>query len=65
MSDFLNMGGYAAYVWPAYGVSALAIGGLVFAIWRRGRDLRRRLTSASPPPTSANLAAAPKDAGGA
>lgn len=37
------MGGYAGYVWPAYGVSALGILGLAFAIWRRGRSLRRRL----------------------
>ncbi len=43
MSEFLSMGGYAAYVWPAYGVSALGILGLAFAIWRRGRLLRRRL----------------------
>lgn len=46
MNEFLSMGGYGAYVWPAWGVSALAIGGLVFAIWRRGRDLRRRLAAA-------------------
>ena len=25
MSAFFHMGGYAAYVWPAYGVSALAL----------------------------------------
>ena len=43
MIEFLNMGGYASYVWPAYAVSGLAIGGLVFAIWRRGRALQRRL----------------------
>ena len=29
MSDFLAMGGYAAFVWPTWAVSALAIGGLV------------------------------------
>ena len=46
MADFLHMGGYAAYVWPAYAVSALGLGGLVFAIWRRGRDLARRLDAA-------------------
>lgn len=40
------MGGYAAYVWPAYAVSVLGIAGLVFAIWRRGRDLARRLGEA-------------------
>ncbi len=43
MSEFFAMGGYAAYVWPAYAVSAIVIAGLAFAIWRRGRDLKRRL----------------------
>jgi heme exporter protein D len=28
MSDFLVMGGYAAFVWPAYAISALALGGM-------------------------------------
>jgi heme exporter protein D len=31
MSHFLAMGGYAAYVWSAYGATALAVGLLV---WR-------------------------------
>ena len=26
MSGFLAMGGYAAYVWPAYGVSLVVLG---------------------------------------
>ena len=25
LSDFFNMGGYGAYIWPAYGVSALVL----------------------------------------
>jgi heme exporter protein D len=25
MSDFLNMGGYAAYVWPSYGLTLVII----------------------------------------
>jgi heme exporter protein D len=29
--NFWAMGGYAAYVWPAYAVSALGLGGAV--IW--------------------------------
>jgi heme exporter protein D len=29
VSDFLAMGGYAAFVWPAYGVTAVVLGGLV------------------------------------
>ncbi len=29
MSEFFNMGGYAGYIWPAYGVSALVLVGLI------------------------------------
>ncbi len=43
MSDFFAMGGYAAYIWPAYGVSAVVLAGLGLLIWRRGRDLKKRL----------------------
>ena len=25
LSEFLHMGGYGAYIWPAYGVSALVL----------------------------------------
>ncbi len=28
MNDFLHQGGYAFYVWSAYGISALALAGL-------------------------------------
>jgi len=47
MSEFLNMGGYAAYVWPSYG---LTLGVIVLNIvWARRllaksrADARRRL----------------------
>ena len=43
MSQFFAMGGYAAYVWPAYGATVLVLGGLSYAIWRRGRALQKRL----------------------
>jgi heme exporter protein CcmD len=29
MMHFLEMGGYGAFVWPAYGVTALGLGGAV------------------------------------
>lgn len=45
MADFLNMGGYGQYVWPAYAASAVAIAGLTFAIWRHGKALREKLKS--------------------
>jgi heme exporter protein D len=46
MSAYLAMGGYAAYVWPAYGVTVivgLAVGLLSLRRYRRARDLVRRL----------------------
>ncbi len=38
--EFLSMGGYAAYVWPAYGIAAAVV--LVNAVLP-GRRLRRQL----------------------
>ena len=35
---FLVMGGYAGFVWPAYGVAAAVLGGLSVYSWRRYRD---------------------------
>lgn len=40
VSAFFAMGGYAAYVWPAYGASLLGIAGAVIWVlwaWRRTR----------------------------
>ncbi|MDH5188416.1 MAG: heme exporter protein CcmD [Rhodospirillaceae bacterium] len=37
MNEFLEMGGYAAFVWPAYGLSA---GVLVVIAWLSIRDLK-------------------------
>jgi len=38
MSHFLAMGGYAAFVWPAYGVTLLGLGAAtlltLLAYWR-------------------------------
>jgi len=33
MMHFLAMGGYAAYVWPAYGVSVVGIGSAIAITW--------------------------------
>jgi heme exporter protein CcmD len=35
---FLAMGGYAAFVWPAYGVAIVVLGGLALYSWRRYRE---------------------------
>jgi len=29
MTEFLAMGGYAAYIWPAYGITFLGIAGAI------------------------------------
>jgi heme exporter protein D len=45
MQAFLDMGGYAAYVWPAYGAAAVILVGLLVAslasLRRRQRELAR------------------------
>ena len=37
LGPYLAMGGYAAFVWPAYGVALAVLGGLVWHSWRRYR----------------------------
>jgi len=37
ISTYLAMGGYAAFVWPAYAVATVAIGGISWLSWRRYR----------------------------
>jgi heme exporter protein CcmD len=43
MEAFLAMGKYAAYVWPAYGVSLLGIGLAVVFTWTAYARAKRRL----------------------
>jgi heme exporter protein D len=37
LTDFLAMGGYAAYVWPAYGLAAVVLIALLVQSWRSAR----------------------------
>ena len=37
LGRYLAMGGYAAFVWPAYGVALAVLGGLTWQSWRRYR----------------------------
>jgi heme exporter protein D len=37
LGSYLAMGGYAAFVWPAYGVALTVLGGLAWHSWRRYR----------------------------
>lgn len=41
MSTFWAMGGYAAFVWPAYGVSLIALVALSVVSWRAMRRAER------------------------
>jgi heme exporter protein D len=34
LQSFLEMGGYAAYVWPAWGLSLAALAALTLFSWR-------------------------------
>ena len=45
-SDFLAMGGYAAYVWSSYGLTAAVLAGLWIAASRRRRNIRRMIAAA-------------------
>lgn len=60
LNSYFDMGGYAAYVWPAYLVTAVVMAALLLSSWRglRAREAelaalqhlnpRRRAASASP-----------------
>ncbi len=39
--EFLRMGGYAAFVWPAYGLTVLVMGGML-GLTLKGLRARRR-----------------------
>ena len=43
MTEFLAMGGYAAYVWTAYGAAVVVLVGLTMATLARRRSSRRDL----------------------
>lgn len=44
MTEFFSMGGYAAYVWPVYGLAAVVVAGIV---WQSVADYRAQLKLAS------------------
>lgn len=45
LANFVGMGGYAVYVWPAFAVSALVLGGLLLASLRALRAREHTLTA--------------------
>ena len=58
MSEFLHMGGYAFYVWTAYGAALVVLAlNLAAPILRRRRLVRGR--AAAPPPPASPAAGSP------
>ena len=45
MASFLAMGGYAAYVWPAYGISIVVLTAATWLSLRARQELRRRVAT--------------------
>ncbi len=43
VNAYLAMGGYAVYVWPAYGLATAVLGGLSLYFWLRYRNSERSL----------------------
>jgi heme exporter protein D len=43
IAAYLAMGGYAVFVWPAYGLTFAVLGGLAVHSWRRYRQSARTL----------------------
>jgi heme exporter protein D len=43
MGGFLSMGGYGAYIWPAYAIALVALGGLLLWSLRARLKVRREL----------------------
>ncbi len=48
-STWIRMGGYALFVWPAYGIAAAALGLLAAGTIRRYRMAQRRLAQLTVP----------------
>ena len=43
MAEWLNMGGYAGWVWSAYAIALVCMGGLVWRTLAARRDAKARL----------------------
>ena len=48
VSQFLDMGGYAGFVWPAYGIAAAVLLGLLVISRRELRAAEKTLDALSP-----------------
>lgn len=45
VSEFVAMGGYAVYVWPAYGVALVVLGALIVSSLRTLRTREREVAA--------------------
>lgn len=45
MNGFLAMGGYAAFIWPAYGLSFLGLAAMTWQSWAAWRAAKKRLAA--------------------
>lgn len=45
MSEFFAMGGYSAFIWPAYGAAAILLAGVLILSWRSMRQREALLES--------------------
>lgn len=52
-AQWLEMGGYARFVWPAYGITVAVLGGLALVSWRRHRLSFQALARLQLPPRHA------------
>jgi heme exporter protein D len=43
MNAFFAMGGYAAFIWPAYGASAIGLLAMVWQCWASWRSAKKKL----------------------
>ncbi|TNE64666.1 MAG: heme exporter protein CcmD [Alphaproteobacteria bacterium] len=48
MAEFLDMGGYAVFVWAAYGLCAAALVGLALHSLKAGKQARDRVEALRP-----------------
>ena len=63
MNEFLDMGGYGAFIWPAYGITVLVLGWLVVQGFARILDVQAQLRSLDKSPGADSIDGAPKDCG--